>query len=138
MATKAPLIERLVEELEYPLLNVDNIKEFLNANDYSVLFFTEDINRYPESNDVAVVLPELIQAFPQIKPAVIARQDEDQIQSLFDFYEWPALVFMRKDEHIETITRIQDWSFYLEKIKNILTMPSEKTKGMSIPVVTVP
>jgi len=137
MATKAPLIERLIEELEYPLLNVDNIKEFLDANDYSVLFFTEDINRYPESNDVAVVLPELIQAFPQIKPAVIAREDEDQIQSLFDFYAWPALVFMRKDEHIETITRIQDWSFYLEKINQILTMPSQKTKGMNIPVVTV-
>ncbi len=137
MFTISPLIERLINELNYPLITVNNIADFLKSNEYSVLFFTEDAQRFPETNDVAVVLPELIKIYPQIQPAIVAREDEEQLKALFNFYAWPALVFMRKDEHIETIAKIQDWSVYLEKINQILTAPSPPTKGISIPVVTI-
>ena len=132
----APLIDRLTHELNYPLLDLSNIDEFLSQNAYSVLFFTQDINRFPESNDVAVVLPELIPLFPQIKPALIARNDERKLQSLYGFRSWPALVFMKGNEYLGVMTGIQDWSDYLNEIPAILSSKPSRPHSIGIPVVS--
>ena len=132
----APLIDRLSDELNYPLLNLGNIDNFLSQNALSVLFFTNDTNRFPESLDVAVVLPELIALFPDITPAVIARDDEIKLQSLYGFRSWPALVFMKGNEYLGVITGIQDWGDYLKDIPIILSSEPSRPHSIGIPVVT--
>lgn len=132
----APLIDRLNDELNYPLLNLGNIDDFLSQNTLSVLFFTNDTNRFPESLDVAVVLPELIALFPDITPAVIARDDEIKLQSLYGFRSWPALVFMKGNEYLGVITGIQDWGDYLKEIPTILNSEPSRPHSIGIPVVT--
>jgi len=134
--TPTPLIDRLVEELNYPILDLSNIDAFLAENDFSVLFFTEDVKRFPETNDVAVVLPELISVFPDIKPALISRSDEKKLQSLYGFRAWPALVFMRGEQYLDAITGIQDWSEYLSQIKTILTSEPRRPLSVGVPVVS--
>jgi hydrogenase-1 operon protein HyaE len=136
MTTAAtPLVDRLSEELNYPLLNLTNIDEFLAQNEHSVLFFTEDANRFAETNDVAVVLPELLQVFVDLIPAVIARDDEKKLQSRYGFMSWPALVFMRGDKYLDAITGIQDWGEYLEQINKIISSETSRPKAVGIPVV---
>ena len=132
----APLIDRLSDELNYPLLNLGNIDNFLSQNTLSVLFFTNDTNRFPESLDVAVVLPELIALFPDITPAVIARDDEIKLQSLYGFRSWPALVFMKGNEYLGVITGIQDWGDYLKDIPIILSSEPSRPHSIGISVVT--
>jgi hydrogenase-1 operon protein HyaE len=134
--TPAPLVDRLSEELNFPLLDLSNLDAFLADNLFSVLFFTEDIARFPETNDVAVALPELMSVFPDIKPAVVARSDEKKLQSLYGFRSWPALVFMRGDEYLDAITGIQDWTDYLEQIKNIITSEPSRPLSIGVPVVS--
>ncbi len=134
--TPAPLIDRLSEELNYPLLDLSNIDDFLAQHEHTVLFFTQDIVRFPESNDVAVVLPELMTVFPDIVPAVIARTDEKKLQSLYGFRAWPALVFMRGDQYLDAITGIQDWSEYLTQIKEIMTSEPSRPLSIGVPVVS--
>ncbi len=134
--TPAPLIDRLSEELNYPLLDLSNLDDFLSHNEFSVLFFTEDIVRFPESNDVAVVLPELMMVFPDIVPAVIARTDEKKLQSLYGFRAWPALVFLRGDQYLDAITGIQDWTEYLSQIKTIITSKPSRPLSIGVPVVS--
>ena len=134
--TPTPLIDRLSEELNYPLLDLSNIDAFLAQHEHSVLFFTEDIVRFPESNDVAVVLPELITVFPTLVPAVIARSDEKKLQSLYGFRSWPALVFMRGDQYLDAITGIQDWNNYLPMIQKILTSEPSRPLSIGVPVVS--
>ena len=68
----SPLIDRLVDELGYPVLDDDNFEDFITSTPYSVLFLTEDPKRFPESLDVAVILPELIKRFGQLTPAVVS------------------------------------------------------------------
>ena len=68
----SPLINRLIDELGYPLLDDDNFEGFIEQTPISVLFLTEDPKRFPESLDVAVILPELIKQFPQLTPAVVS------------------------------------------------------------------
>ncbi len=136
MTTAAtPLVDRLSEELNYPLLNLTNIDEFLAQNEHSVLFFTEDANRFAETNDVAVVLPELLQVFADLVPAVIARDDEKKLQSRYGFMSWPALVFMRGEKYLDAITGIQDWGEYLEQINKIISSETSRPKAIGIPVV---
>ena len=60
----SPLIEQLTREHGYPTLGADDAEKLLSQPGNLVLFFTEDPKRYPEANDVAVVLPELVTAFP--------------------------------------------------------------------------
>ena len=132
----APLIDRLSEELNYPLLDLSNIDAFLEQHEFSVLFFTEDIKRFPESNDVAVVLPEILKVFTMLSPAVIARDNEKKLQQRYGFRSWPALVFMRGNEYLGVITGIQDWMDYLEEIKTILSSEPSRPHSVGIPVVT--
>jgi len=135
-ATATPLIDRLTEELNYPMLDLSNIDAFLTKNDFSVLFFTEDIKRFPETNDVAVVLPELLTVFPDLNPAVISRNDEKKLQSLYGFRAWPALVFMRGEQYLDAITGIQDWGDYLTQIKTILTSEPSRPLSIGVPIVS--
>ncbi len=132
--TPSPLIDRLSAELGYPLVSLDNLDDVV-ANGHVVLFFTEDIKRFPESNDVAVVLPELIKAFPELAPAVVARSDEKKLQKQYGFTSWPALVFLRDGQYLGVLTGIQDWSVYLAEIRRLLDAEPSRPPTVGIPVV---
>ncbi len=135
-ATPAPLIERLTDELGYPLVDLDNIDEFFSSAELSVLFFTEDVKRFPESNDVAVVLPELLKAFPTLAAAVVSHRDERKLQKQYGFTSWPALVFFRDGQYLGALTGIQDWNVYLEEINRLLAAEPTRPPTLGIPVVT--
>jgi hydrogenase-1 operon protein HyaE len=131
------LIERLQREFQYPTVDASNLNEFLKANACSVLFFTEEPSRFPESNDVAVVLPELVKAFQgQFTPAIVARSDEKKLQSLYGFQSWPALVFLRGQSYLGAITGIQDWMVYLTDINRILASEPSRPPAIGIAVVS--
>jgi len=114
-----PLFERLVT-LGYPRLDADNFESRVQAQAFSVLFLSEDPNRFPESLDVAVILPELVKAFPQLSPALIDRSFERTLQERYGFSVWPALVFLKEGRYLGTLSRILNWQEYLEQIPQIL------------------
>jgi len=123
----AVLVDRLVTELGYPRLDESNIDHFLKGHEHGVLFFTEDPQAFPESNDVAVILPELVRYFgDRLAPAVIAREAERALKKRYGFRAWPALVFLRRDRYLGVITRVQGWEDYLEQIERILAAPPSR------------
>lgn len=132
-----PLIDALTENNEYPLVNLDNVDEFLDANDSVLLFFTENPTQFPESNDVAVVLPELMKSFEgRLQPAVVARDAEKQLHARFPFNGWPALVHVRGGKFVGSISRMQDWDVYLIEIERLLASEPVSTPAFRIPVVS--
>lgn len=134
----SPLINRLIDELGYPLLDSSNFDEFISSAPFSVLFFTEQAKRFPESNDVAVILPELIKAFPQLSPAVISTDYEKTLQGRYNFNVWPALVFLKEGRYLAAITKVQDWDVYMAEINSILALEPKRDPGIGIPVVSNP
>lgn len=134
----SPLINRLIDELDYPLLDKDNFEAFIQSAPYSVLFFTEEPKRFPESNDVAVILPELVKQFPQLSPAVISTDFEKKLQGRYNFNVWPALVFLKDGRYLAGITKVQDWDVYMAEISSILTLKPKRDPGIGIPVVSNP
>lgn len=117
----SPLIDNLSERHGFPLLTEAAVDAFIGERENVVLFFTENPTQYPESNDVAVILPELLKAFGgQLDAAVIHRDAERALQPRYGFSQWPALVFLRRGQHLGTISRVQSWEHYVREISALL------------------
>lgn len=135
----SPLIQNMIEQYDYPVLTEETLGDFLDTNEGVVLFFTENAQKFPESDDVAMILPELVGAFKgRFIAAVIAIPDQRKLQKSYGFREWPTLVFLRNGEYLGVISRVQDWNDYLEKISKILASEPTRAPGFKIPVVSVP
>lgn len=118
----SPILTMMMERHRIPVVDEANIDAFAGTHDFTALFFPGDSLRLAESNDVAVILPELVQAFQGVfKPAVVSRESERKLQSRYRFNAFPALVILRNGEYLGTIKRVLDWEDYLTEIAGILT-----------------
>lgn len=130
---KHPLIQRLHDEFGYPELTIENHDEFVASDDIGVLFFAGDPKRYKETTDVAVVLPELAKAFGgRIRPAVVARSDETELQKKYGFRAWPSLVFVKSGGYLGTVSKMKNWSEYIEEISELLTAQPREPAGFRV------
>lgn len=134
-----PLVARLVAQCGYPLLDGEILLEaFCDAPGEAVIFCGGDPVQYPECLDVAVVLPELMRAFPgRLRAAVASRAQEPAMQALYGFTRWPSLVFLRDGAYVGAISGIQDWSVYLARIKDLLATPASRPPSIGIAVAPV-
>ncbi len=131
------LINRLIDEFGYPLLDAANLDAFSDAPGDAVLFCAGDPVQYPECLDVAVVLPEILRAFPGRFRAGVACSDlESPLQLRYGFNRWPTLVFLRNGAYVGVISGIQDWSIYLTRIDALLTAPVSRPLSIGIAVAS--
>lgn len=124
---RSSLSEQLQTQRDMPVLDADNYDMFVYGNENVVLFFANDPALFPESQDVAIVLPELLKVFcHQLQGAVIAKSIERELQARFRFTSWPALVFLRRGEYLGVITGILDWAEFGQEFARILSkQPSQ-------------
>lgn len=120
-----------------PEVDATTVDPFLAAVDeagaVAVLLSAGDPKRFPEAIDVAVVLPELIDAFQgRLRGAVIARGAEGELGQRFGVRVQPTLIFVAKGETLGLIAKIQDWSVYTDRIVKLIDRP----RGHSAAVVT--
>ena len=132
------LIDRLIQNLGYEEISLDNHDSFTRRPGLNVLFFPGNPETVKDATDVAVVLPELINTFgDQLNPGIVTDTygAAKELKQKYGFPQYPALVFIREGEYVGAITRIQDWSEYLTKINTLLAAPARRAPGFSIPVV---
>ena len=126
----SPLVQTMIEQYDYPVLTAAELGGFLESGEDVVLFFTENASKFPETNDVAMILPELVKAFGgRFAAAVIAPGDQRRLQMRYGFREWPSLVFLRNGEYLGAISRVQDWNVYLAEIDRILASAPSRPPG---------
>ena len=130
----SPLVQRLIEQCHYPLLEGEALEAFIQAPGPCVLFLTEDPARFNEVNDVAVVLPELLKVFPQVRAGVVARPAEKALQKRYGFSTWPALVLLRDGGWLGTLTGMHDWEVYLTRVGQLLDGPVSRPPSIGIAV----
>lgn len=133
-----PLIERLLVDLGYPTIDLENHDEFVARPGMNVLFFPGDPNTVRDATDVAVVLPELVAAFDgAFEPGVVTDTfgAGKALKMRYGFREYPSLVFVRGGGYVGTISRVQDWVDYLNRINELLAAAPRRAPGFSIPVV---
>ena len=133
---RSPLIQDLIDTHHYTVITQDNIESFTTAHDDVVLFFTEEPKNFPESNDVAVILPELLKAFAgRLTAAVVDTSVERALHQRYAFTKWPALVFLRRGEYLGVITGMRDWSEFQREFDRVLAATPGKAPAFTIPVV---
>jgi hydrogenase-1 operon protein HyaE len=132
----SPQIRRLTEHHHLPVLNENTLDDFVTSQENLVLFFSENPVKFPESNDVAMVLPELLKAFDgRLTAALIETNAQHTLQARYGFSQWPALVFLRRGEYLGVITQIQNWDDYLRDIQRLLQAEPMPAPTFAIPVV---
>lgn len=132
-----PLIQRLLDEYDYPEIGLDEHEAFVADPAVNVLFFAGEPKKFGETVDVAVVLPELVAAFGgRLRAGVVARDAEVELQRHYGFREWPSLVFVRGGGYLGTISRIRNWQDYLDEITELLGAEPRRPPGFKIPVVS--
>jgi len=124
-----------------PEVEAGNVDAFLAAADgadaVAVLLSAGDPVRWPEAIDVAIVLPELIDAFQgRLRGAVIARQAESELGQRFGVRVQPTLIFCSKGETLGLIGKIQDWPVYIDRISKLLDRP--RLSGASVVKSIIP
>ena len=130
----SPVLQSIIERDGIAVLTEDTIDDFLSENPEAVLFFAGDYERLVESNDVAVILPEITKAFRgRFKPAVIDRGSERQLQLRYLFNAFPTLVFVRDGEYLGVISRVMDWNDYIVEISQILSREPTKPPPFKFP-----
>lgn len=117
----SPLIDSIIEREKLPVVNADALVEFAKDNGDTVLFVTGDWKRHVEVNDVAVILPEILKASNgALKAAVLDRESERKIQTMYRFSKFPSLIFLRDGEYLGVIQKVLDWQDYIVEINEIL------------------
>lgn len=129
----SPLITQLQTRHGYPLLDADSYDHFVYGNESVVLFFCNDPVQFPESNDVAVILPELDKTFNgRLQAAVIEKSIERELQARFRFTGWPSLVFLRNGEYLGVITGVRNWREYRQEAAGILASEPSEPPGFDL------
>lgn len=121
----APLLDALVTRHGLPLIGEAEIDAFLSQAagepQHTVLFFTGDPAQRGETNDVAVVLPQLLAQFSgRLRGGVISRAAEEALRTRFHVIVFPSLVVTRADETLGVIAKIKDWSDYVTQFSDWL------------------
>ena len=131
----SPLSQMLLDTHRYELVDESNVDAFLSRNAFSVLFFAGDAERLAESDDVAVILPELIKVFgDRLTPALVKRDEtEKALQRRYRFNAFPALVFLKGEGYLGAISRVQDWQDYVKDIAEILSREPSAPPSFKFP-----
>ena len=117
----APL-RRLLQMPDISPLGQDDADRFI-ADGLTALFFTGNPARYPEIDDLAVVLPELLKEFQgQFRVGVIDPDVEKRLAVRFKIGVRPTLLFLRDGAVVLSLPRMRDWAVYLDEIGKILNL----------------
>jgi hydrogenase-1 operon protein HyaE len=117
----SPLLQSIIDREGYEVVSHETLASAAQAHEFAMVFFPGDAERLAESNDVAVVLPELGKALMgRVVTLVVERDSERELQRRYLFNAFPAIVFLRRGDYLGVLQGILDWSDYLEQIPDIL------------------
>ena len=133
----SPLVERLAALHGAAWLDADSIQAWSALGGDRVVLFAGDPVRFPEGQDVAVVLPELQRSFPgRFVIGILPRHLEDAVARRYGVQRWPSLLFLRDGQYVTTLAGMLDWDVYLAEVTKCLALPVSRAPTIGIPVVS--
>ncbi len=122
-------LQPMMERMGVPVIDEASADTLLAGDGQSwLLLFPGEPAQRAEAIDVAVVYPELLKAFSgRLLGAVVAAKSERALGQRFGVDMFPSLALIRGGATIGVISRIRDWSYYLEKIAAFLDPQAQLT-----------
>lgn len=132
-----PLVMRLARDFGAAWVEETTVAAWSAGGGDRVVLLAGDPVRFPEGQDVAAVLPELMKSFPnRFQIAVVPRDNEDAVARRYGSQRWPTLLFFRDGQYVTAIAGMQDWDVYLSGVAAALAMPPSRAPTIGIPVVS--
>lgn len=136
-ATESPLVERLARDCGAAWVDDQSIDAWAALGGDRVVLFAGDAVRFPEGQDVAVVLPELQRAASRrFEIAVVPREKEETLARRYGSNRWPTLMFLRDGQYVTTVAGMHDWDIYVQEVERALAAPVSRAPTIGIPVVS--
>lgn len=136
-AEDSPLVERLVAAHGATWVDEGSIGGWSALGGDRVVLFAGDAVRFPEGQDVAVVLPELRRAASRpFEIGVVRRQHEEALARRYGSNRWPTLMFLRDGQYVTTLSGMHDWDVYVKEVERALAAPVSRPPTIGIPVVS--
>lgn len=130
----SPLLTSIIAREGLKVVNKEALDKSAAKTVFTMVFFPGDAERLAESNDVAVILPELSKALQgSVTPLIVDRSCERELQRRYRFNSFPSLVFLRYGAYLGVIQGVLDWTDYLNEISEILTREPTEPPAFRFP-----
>ena len=118
----ASLRQTLQERHHLPVVDETTVEDFLKAAPaHGALFFAGDPNERSETRDLAVIFPQLLEAFAgRLRGALVATDAEPALKGLFHVRVLPSLVVLRGSEILGVLPKVYDWADYVARLEAML------------------
>ena len=130
-----PLLQRLLQQTGAALLEADAVDAWSNQPGAAMIVFAEDPERYKETLDMAVIVPELhARSARQFRVALLPPAAARALAPRYGFVRWPAFVMFRDGQWLGAVEGILDWDVYVAELDRLLAASPSRPPGVGIPV----
>jgi len=137
IADEPALVQRLVSDCGATWVDEKSVGDWAALGGDRVVLLAGDAVRFPEGQDVAVVLPELRRSASRpFEIAVVPRHKEELLARRYGSKRWPTLLFLRDGQYVTTLPGMHDWDDYVNEVERALAMPVSRAPTIGIPVVS--
>jgi len=130
-----PLLTRLSNDFGFRTLDAADADTLAADSGNVLLVFTEDPERYRETLDLAVIVPELAREFSgRFAVVVLLPESARAIAPRYGFRRWPAVVLLRDGAYVGAIDGVRDWSEYRLELARLLEAPASRPPAIGIAI----
>ena len=130
-----PVIAQLFAKHGFAEVRAESFAAFTQAPGHALLLFAEDPYRIKETLDLAVILPEVVRAFPgRFAVGVLLPEAARALQPRYGFRLWPALVMLKDGQYVGAVDGLRDWDEYVEDIARLLAAAPVRPPAVGIAV----
>ena len=132
-----PLLGLLLAKHGCTEVDLATVDDFARQPGHALLLFTEDPLRVRETLDLAVIVPELAQAFAhRFRVGVLLPTAARALQVRYGFRRWPALVMLRDGAYVGAIDGLRGWSEYVREVARLLEAAPTRPPTIGVAVNT--
>lgn len=130
-----PLLVRLVYQTGAAILDPSNFDEWAHQPGPALVVFAEDPERFKETLDLAVIVPELHATGGQrFRVGLLPPAASRAIAPRYGFARWPAFVMLRDGQYLGAVDGIRDWDVYTAELLRLLAAAPSRPPTVGIPV----
>ncbi len=131
VASLHPLLLRLVAQTGAAILEPATFDGWADAPGVAMLVFAEDPERYKETLDLAVIVPELHSLHDRrFRVALLPPPAARALAPRVGFARWPAFVMLRDGRYLGAVDGLRDWDVYVRELERL--MAAEPTRPPTV------
>ena len=130
-----PLLSRLVAETGAALLEAADFDAWAREPGAAMVVFADDPERFKETLDIAVIVPELHAAGGGIfRVGLLTPAAAKALAPRYGFARWPAIVMLRDGQYLGAVDGIRDWDVYVGEVARLLAAAPSRPPTVGIAV----